>query len=95
MNVCPCLFTFSEIYRILSHGGATYIGGGFGARALEEEITWKMRKLNPLWNCNAKIFQERGGINMLDRILEEIAFDSFTIINDESFVRVVLSKPHR
>jgi SAM-dependent methyltransferase len=86
---------FSEIYRILSPGGATYIGGGFGTRAHEEEITGKMLKLNPQWSCHAKIFQDRGGINMLDRILEEIAFDSFTIINDESGVWVVLSKPDR
>jgi ubiquinone/menaquinone biosynthesis C-methylase UbiE len=84
---------FSEIYRILSPGGATYIGGGFGNRALEEEITGKMRKLNPEWSCHAKRFQENGGIKSLERILEEITNGSFMIINDDSGIWIVLSKP--
>jgi len=45
---------FAEIYRILSPGGVTCIGGGFGNRTLEEEVTGKMRRLKPNWSRHAK-----------------------------------------
>jgi len=84
---------FSEIYRILSPGGATYIGGGFGNRALEEEITGQMRKLNPEWSCHARRFQESGDIKKLEGLLEEITNGLFMIINDDSGIWAILSKP--
>lgn len=84
---------FSEIYRVLSPGGATCIGGGFGNRALEEEITGKMLMLNPQWSCHARRFQEHGDIKGLERMLEEITCGSFRIFNDESGIWIVLFKP--
>jgi ubiquinone/menaquinone biosynthesis C-methylase UbiE len=37
---------FKEIYRVLSPGGWAYIGGGFGSRALKDDIKRKMADLN-------------------------------------------------
>jgi len=84
---------FSEIYRILSPGGATYIGGGFGNHGLEKEITGKMRRLNPNWSCHAKRFQNNDEIKGLKRIFDEIGCDSYRIINNETGIWIILLKP--
>jgi ubiquinone/menaquinone biosynthesis C-methylase UbiE len=40
---------FSEILRVLTSGGMTYIGSGMGSRKLNEEIAEKMKTANPDW----------------------------------------------
>lgn len=40
---------FSEILRVLAPGGRTFIGSGMGNKELGEEITRKMKKMNPDW----------------------------------------------
>ncbi len=39
------LAAFSEIHRVLSPGGMSYIGGGFGSASLREEIGRKLESL--------------------------------------------------
>lgn len=83
---------FTEIYRVLSSGGATYIGGGFGNRELREQIIDKMLKLNPQWSCHVKEKVDDDYIKHFGIMFDEIGCDSFRVINDESGFWIVLSK---
>jgi len=83
---------FTEIYRVLSPGGATYIGGGFGNRELKEQVTEKMLKINPQWSCYARKKADDDHVKKFEVIFEEIGCSSFKIINDESGFWIVLFK---
>jgi len=83
---------FKEIYRVLSPGGATYIGGGFGNHELREKVTDKMLKLNPQWSCYAKKKADNDHIKRFAIMFDEIECPSYRIINDESGFWIVLSK---
>lgn len=84
---------FTEIYRVLSPGGATYIGGGFGNRELQEQVTDKMLMLNPQWSCHAKKKVNDDYIKRFEIMFNEIGCRSFRVINDETGFWIVLSKP--
>jgi len=47
---------FKEIYRILAPGGKSFIGGGFGNKAMTEQVTEQMLEINPNW----KKFREKN-----------------------------------
>lgn len=83
---------FKEIYRVLSPGGSTYIGGGFGNRELKEQVTEKMLKLNPQWSCYARKKAHKDHINQFTTMFEEIGSPSFRIINDETGFWIILYK---
>jgi|WetSurMetagenome_2_1015567.scaffolds.fasta_scaffold117058_2 ubiquinone/menaquinone biosynthesis C-methylase UbiE len=83
---------FTEIYRVLSPGGATYIGGGFGTSELKKQVTEKMLKINPQWSCYAKKKADDDHVKRFETMFNEIGCQSFRIINDESGFWVVLYK---
>jgi ubiquinone/menaquinone biosynthesis C-methylase UbiE len=84
---------FTEIYRVLSPGGATYIGGGFGNRELQKQVTNKMKELNPQWSCHGLKIADDDYIKRLKSIFDEIGCCSSRIIKDDSDFWIVLSKP--
>jgi ubiquinone/menaquinone biosynthesis C-methylase UbiE len=52
---------FSEILRVLSPGGMSWIGGGMGNGELKRQITVKMKARNPEWpDCLKKITNGYG-----------------------------------
>jgi SAM-dependent methyltransferase len=84
---------FKEIFRVLSPGGATYIGGGFGTHELREQVSAKMLQLNPQWSCHAKKNIDDDNIKRFAIMFDEIGCASFKIINNETGFWIVLSKP--
>lgn len=47
-----------EIRRVLAPGGQVYIGGGFGSKALKDEIIAKMRQTEPDWQPRCGMFDD-------------------------------------
>jgi len=41
---------FADIYRVLSPGGRTFIGGGLGSSEIRKTICREMAKVNPKWH---------------------------------------------
>ena len=84
---------FREIYRVLSPGGATYIGGGFGSLALKEHVIREMAKVNPEWDCYAKKKSDDDGIKRFQEMFLELGCTTYKIIDDETGLWIVLFKP--
>ena len=84
---------FREIYRVLSPGGATYIGGGFGSQELKEQVIRDMAELDPTWDCYAKKKTGNDGIRRFQELFMELGCSTYQIIDDETGFWIVLSKP--
>jgi len=84
---------FGEIYRVLSPGGATYIGGGFGSRELKEQVIRDMAKLDPTWDCYAKKKTGDDSIKRFQEMFLELNCSTYQLIDDETGFWIVLSKP--
>ncbi len=83
---------FLEIYRILSPGGKTCIGGGLGNAELAAAIRPKMKQIMPGWpEC---INRRRRGLPMqeLGKILQRRAIDYEIIDENEDQGRWILLK---
>ena len=84
---------FREIYRVLSPGGATYIGGGFGSHELKEQVIREMRELDPTWSCYANKKTDDDGIKRFQEMFLELNCSTYQIIDDETGFWIVLTKP--
>lgn len=51
---------FADIYRVLSPGGHTFIGGGLGSPEIRANISREMSKRNPEWRKNGTPSQRPG-----------------------------------
>jgi len=84
---------FREIYRVLSPGGATYIGGGFGSPELRERIIAEMLKRDPTWNCYAKKKADQDHIQKFERMFQDLGCTEYRIIDNDTGFWIVLTKP--
>lgn len=82
---------FAEILRILSPGGKTYIGGGFGSLELKAHVIEEMAKIDPSWDCYAKKKSGDDGIKRFEKMFAELNCKSFRIIDDDTGFWIVLS----
>jgi ubiquinone/menaquinone biosynthesis C-methylase UbiE len=82
---------FSEMYRVLKPGGATFIGGGFGNAELTASITRTMRTIHPGWEDRVRVrmSSERTG-----RIRDELAAANVpsTVREDERGFWILIRK---
>jgi SAM-dependent methyltransferase len=82
---------FSEIHRVLSPSGRTYIGGGFGSALLRDRICEKMEAIRPGW----KAFRDQNFGELTRRkfisALAETALH-YDIINDDSGFWIIIKK---
>jgi len=83
---------FQEMYRVLSPGGAAYIGGGFGSLELREQVVAAMLKRDPTWDCYAKKKTDDEQIERFKEMFREIGCDTYKIINDETGFWLVFFK---
>jgi len=83
---------FSQILRVLSPGGKTYIGGGFGSRELKAHVIEEMAKIDPSWDCYAKKKSGDDGIRRFERMFDELNCSDYQIIDDDTGFWIVLSK---
>jgi len=84
---------FAEIYRILSPGGATYIGGGFGSLELREQVIREMAIVNPEWDCYAKKKTDDGSHARFQEMFTNLGCRKYQIIDDDTGFWIMLSKP--
>jgi ubiquinone/menaquinone biosynthesis C-methylase UbiE len=82
---------FAQILRVLSPGGKTYIGGGFGSRELKAQVIEEMAKIDPSWDCYAKKKSGDDGIRRFENMFDELNCSNYQIINDDTGFWVVLS----
>ena len=84
---------FTEIFRVLAPGGATYIGGGFGNAQLRDQVVAEMLKRDPTWDCYAKKKAKGEDIERFSAMFAEIGCTTHRIIDNETGFWIVLSKP--
>lgn len=82
---------FSEIYRILTPGGHSFIGGGFGNRSIAQKVSLQMEALKPDW----KKFKEKN-LNPANKarmiaVLKSLGI-RFDVIDDESGFWIIMEK---
>ena len=82
---------FSHILRVLSPGGKTYIGGGFGSRELKAHVIAQMAVIDPAWNCYARKKTGDDGIQRFEKMFDELNCRRFKIIDDDTGFWIVLS----
>ena len=83
---------FSEIYRVLRTGGAAYIGGGFGNRALKEHVERRMKTIKPSWHSeNNKRIAELN-LHKLDETMRTLKIYNYNFINDDTGIWILIKK---
>ncbi|MCA1915010.1 class I SAM-dependent methyltransferase [Methanospirillum hungatei] len=83
---------FKEMYRVLSPGGMTFIGGGFGNAQLKKEIHATMAEMDPEFS---KGVSNRMMTNNPDRIkkeLEKAEIQTYDLIQDDSGFWLIIRK---
>lgn len=87
---------FREIYRVLSPGGATYIGGGFGSASIREEIGRQMRARDngdDKWRNMAKRNLGPETRQRIAQALQDAAIANHHVVhNEEQGLWVVMRK---
>lgn len=78
-----------EIWRVLAPGGQVCIGGGFGSKALREEIVRTMREKEPDWQPKCRNFNDA----VFNDALATAGIDAAEIIRDGSGTWVTFEKP--
>ncbi|MSM39894.1 MAG: methyltransferase domain-containing protein [Geobacter sp.] len=81
---------FREIWRVLVPGGYAYIGGGFGSKALRDEIVGAMRRRDPAWKPK---FDKNRDETVYVEHLQGAGIAGFEIRSDESGFWIVFRKP--
>lgn len=78
---------FAEIYRLLAPDGSAYIGGGFGSKALKEQIECEMASRDREGeNFRARVRQNLGddARTRFESALKVAGIPSYTILQDEN-----------
>jgi ubiquinone/menaquinone biosynthesis C-methylase UbiE len=78
-----------EIWRVLAPGGQVYIGGGFGSKALKDEIIRKMRENEPDWQPRCGKFNDA---QFFDAV-KLAAIPDAELLKDESGIWLTFTKP--
>lgn len=84
---------FYEIMRVLIPGGKAYIGGGFGTKALRQQIAAVMNRREAGWEERIKGYRGNHTPATFAVTLQQVGIDDFRIIDDESGFWMVFSKP--
>lgn len=74
---------FQEIFRVLTPGGTTYIGGGFGTPELLEEIKIKMQKVDGDWEKGRQTRIKEKNTEYYRKKLQLAGINNFEIENHE------------
>jgi ubiquinone/menaquinone biosynthesis C-methylase UbiE len=83
---------FSEIFRVLAPGGATYVGGGFGSLEIQEKVVAEMLKRDPTWDCYARRKAAIENVRQFEDMFAEMGVPSHCIIDDETGFWIVMRK---
>lgn len=83
---------FREIYRVLSPGGVTYIGGGFGNSALKEAIHTAMAEKDPEFSKGVSNRMMRNNPDRIREELEKAEIRSYELIQDDSGFWLMMRK---
>ncbi len=78
-----------EIWRVLAPGGHVCIGGGFGSKALRDEVVAKMRLKEPGWQPKCSKFDD----SVFDAALAAAKIKQSSILRDESGTWITFRKP--
>lgn len=81
---------FREIWRVLAPGGHAYVGGGFGSKALRDEIAVAMRQRDPAWKPK---FDKNRDETVYTEHLLGAGIALFEVRSDESGFWIVFRKP--
>jgi ubiquinone/menaquinone biosynthesis C-methylase UbiE len=83
---------FQEIFRVLTPGGITYIGGGFGRPELFEEIQNKMQKVDVDWEKGRQTRMKEKNSEYYREKLQSAGIKNFEIENDEVGMWIVIRR---
>lgn len=83
---------FAEIYRVIRPGGRTFIGGGFGTPSIREEITAKMRTIDPSWEEKVKGNMGPAKDAELKAALNAAKIPDYEMVRDGSGFWIVMKK---
>jgi len=83
---------FKEIYRVLTPGGAAYIGGGFGTAELKKEIISKMEKRDRNWQEKINRNIGKNAIETFEKILKQAEISTFEITRDEAGLWIIIRR---
>ncbi|MDY6824726.1 MAG: class I SAM-dependent methyltransferase [Thermodesulfobacteriota bacterium] len=86
---------FLEIYRILRHGGMSYIGGGFGSAELKEKISREMEAIHgrKAWRNMVARNLGTGMRREFENSLKSASIKNYTIVhNHEEGLWVIMTR---
>lgn len=75
---------YKEIYRVLSPGGAAYIGGGFGNEVLKDRITELMKEKDPSWRRDKKNASPEEHCQEIEERMREADIEVYEAISNGS-----------
>ncbi|QOX77674.1 class I SAM-dependent methyltransferase [Trichlorobacter lovleyi] len=78
-----------EIWRVLAPGGQVCIGGGFGSKALKDEIVAKMRQTEPDWQPRCGKFDDAR----FHDAVKLAGIPDAELLKDESGTWLIFKKP--
>lgn len=78
-----------EVWRVLAPGGQACIGGGFGSKAVRNEVIARMRMQEPRWQPSYQNFSE----SVFEASLEKAKLRSARVVRDDSGTWIRFKKP--
>jgi nucleoside-triphosphatase THEP1/ubiquinone/menaquinone biosynthesis C-methylase UbiE len=82
---------FKEIYRVLSPGGAAYVGGGFGTVELKRKIDTEMQKRDNRWRKNMAKKIKNTNLDYND-LMKAIDISDFRVIKNSANMWILIRK---
>jgi ubiquinone/menaquinone biosynthesis C-methylase UbiE len=83
---------FKEMYRVLSPGGMTYVGGGFGNVQLKEAIHAAMAEKDPEFSKGVSNRMMRNNPDRIRNELEKAGIRTYDLIQDDSGFWLIIRK---
>ena len=83
---------FKDMYRVLSPGGMTYIGGGFGNVQLKEAIHAAMAEKDPEFSKGVSNRMMRNNPDRIRNELEKAGIRTYDLIQDDSGFWLIIRK---
>lgn len=80
---------FVEIYRILAPGGMTFIGGGFGTKELEEQIT---KKMDSDWSAKREERLGNNSVQNFKKVLKDANITEYKINKNEAGLWIIIRR---
>jgi len=83
---------FKDMYRVLSPGGMTYVGGGFGNVQLKEAIHAAMAEKDPEFSKGVSNRMMRNNPDRIRNELEKAGIRTYDLIQDDSGFWLIIRK---